>query len=188
MKQKVLLLHGWGGSDNPHWQSWLAGEIAKDYGNVNFLQFSNFDNPDIKVWQEELIEALESYKPDIVICHSLANTLWFHLCNTQSIKKKIQKLILVAPPSLECNIEELKSFFPLKTPTELYAEKSILVTSTDDPYMSMQEAKSLQKNLNIEMLVLENAGHINADSGYGVWEWIYNEVKSSSKQELSTDS
>jgi len=30
MAKKVLLLHGWGGSDFPHWQSWLAGEIAKE--------------------------------------------------------------------------------------------------------------------------------------------------------------
>ena len=29
MKERVLLLHGWGGSDYPHWQSWLAGELKR---------------------------------------------------------------------------------------------------------------------------------------------------------------
>ncbi len=41
MIEKVLLLHGWGGSDTPHWQSWLAGEIAKDYRKVSFFWSSN---------------------------------------------------------------------------------------------------------------------------------------------------
>ena len=42
MNKKVLILAGWGGSDFPHWQSWLASEIVKDYGKVSFLSFSNF--------------------------------------------------------------------------------------------------------------------------------------------------
>jgi len=179
MNKKVLLLHGWGGSDSPHWQAWLAGEIAKDYGKVSFLKFSNYDFPDIALWKKELLSELTAFKPDIVVCHSLANTLWFHLCNDKSIAQEIQKLFLVAPPSLNSNIEELKSFFPLHIPSKLYAKEALLLTSTNDPYMQIEEAKELQKRLNIEMITLQNAGHINADSGYGEWEWIFKELKKS---------
>ena len=175
-KQRVLLLHGWGGSDTPHWQSWLAGEIAKDYGNVNFFKFSNFDFPDKERWKKELLKELSNYKPDVVICHSVANTLWFHVCNDENIKN-IKKLFLVAPPSLKCDIEELNSFFPLKIPKNLYADKSLLICSTNDPYMSLEEVTNLQKELNIEMKILENAGHINSDSGYGEWLWILEQLK-----------
>lgn len=177
MAKKVLLLHGWGGSDYPHWQSWLAGEIAKDYGCVNFLKFSNFDEPKLNVWMQELESALDDFKPDIIICHSLANTLWFHLCNTKKINE-IEKLYLVAPPSLTCKVEELKEFFPLTPPLNLYAKKTLLVTSTNDPYLSVDEAKELQQSLHVTMEVLENAGHINAESGYGAWQWMLKEVKS----------
>jgi len=177
IKQKVLLLHGWGGSDSPHWQSWLAGEIAKDYGTVSFLKFSNYDFPLLEIWKNELIEHLNEFKPDIVICHSLANTLWFHLCNEKSISSNVKKLFLVAPPSLNSNIEELKSFFPLHVERNFCSEKAILVTSTDDPYLTTQEALQLQKELGIEMKVLQNAGHINADSGFGEWPWILQELQ-----------
>jgi predicted alpha/beta hydrolase family esterase len=176
MSKKILLLHGWGGSDFPHWQSWLACELAKDYGCVNFLKFSNFDEPKLAVWMQELTSALDDFRPDIVICHSLANTLWFHLCQTQQLNA-VKNLYLVAPPSLECKVAELSEFFPVKAPKNLNAAKAMLITSTNDPYMSIEEAKSLQKELEIEMKVLEKAGHINADSGYGKWEWILKELQ-----------
>ena len=57
--QKVLLLHGWGGSDYPHWQSWLASEIAKDYGTVSFLRLKNPDAPKKSEWMHQLKEALK---------------------------------------------------------------------------------------------------------------------------------
>ena len=176
MSKKILLLHGWEGSDYPHWQSWLAGELAKDYGTVSFLRFSDYDFPDFGIWKRELLTHLKDFKPDIVICHSLANTLWFHLCNANAIEK-VEKLYLVAPPSIECDINELESFFPLDMPTNSYAKETLLITSTDDPYMSMDEAKELKSSLGIEMKVLENAGHINADSGYGEWPWLLQKIR-----------
>jgi len=169
--KRVLILHGWGGSDFPHWQSWLSGEIAKNYGCVSFLKFSNFDLPDKDVWIAELRGELEKFKPDVVICHSVANILWFHICNEGGIRE-VGNLFLVAPPSFNCDIKELGSFFPCKVPENLYAKRSLLIASTNDPYMQMQEANELQKALDIEMLVLQNAGHINSDSGYGEWPWM----------------
>ena len=176
-KNKVLLLHGWGGSDNPHWQSWLAGEIAKDYGCVSFLEFSNYDFPVLDTWRKELKEHLESFKPDIVICHSLANILWFHLCNDKDINTTVKKLFLVAPPSLNSEIDEVKTFFPLTPPTDLYADEALLITSTNDPYLTVKEAQELKEALGIEMEMLQDAGHINADSGFGEWDWIKNRIK-----------
>ncbi|MDQ7044828.1 MAG: alpha/beta hydrolase [Sulfurimonas sp.] len=174
MNKKILLVHGWGGSDFPHWQSWLAGELAKEYGKVSFLKLSDFDFPDLESWKKELKDELASFKPDIVICHSLANTLWFHLIDEIDA---VEKLYLVAAPSFECKIEELKSFFPLTLPTQTKAKEAFLISSTNDPYMTLEEAKELQKSLGIQMKVLENAGHINTESGYGEWPWILEELK-----------
>lgn len=174
--KRVLILHGWGGSDFPHWQSWLASELAKDYGCVSFLKFSDIDFPNKDVWLGELQAEVAAFAPDIVVCHSIANTLWFHLSSGGGIAE-IEKLFLIAPPSFACNIKELGSFFPCPIPKKLYAKKALLVTSTNDPYMSQNEAVELQGRLGIEMMVLENAGHINTNSGYGAWQWILEEIK-----------
>ena len=175
MSKKVLIIHGWGGSDEPHWQAWLASELARNYGCVNFLRFSDVEYPHLSTWSNELVDALEDFKPDAVVCHSVANTLWFHLCNEKRIKP-VKELFLVAPPSMSCSIKELQSFFPIHTPKTLYCNKAILISSTNDPYMSIGEAKKLQNDLNIKMKILENAGHINADSGYGKWPWILEQL------------
>ena len=175
--KKILILHGWGGSDFPHWQSWLAGELAKDYGCVNFFKFTNPDTPELGIWKKELLEQLQEFKPDIVICHSLANTLWFHICNDNDVQiEPVEKLFLVAPPSLKCKIDELKSFFPLQLPTNLDAKETLLVASSNDPYISLDEIKTIQEKLAINTKILNDAGHINSDSGYGEWRWILEEV------------
>ncbi len=176
MREKVLLLHGWGGSDDPHWQAWLSGEIAKDYGTVAFPLLDNPHFPTKNRWMKQVKTLLKEFQPDIVICHSLANTLWFHLCNEGEIDK-IERLLMVATPRLDLELDTIKTFFPVTPPSDLFAKEAMMVVSDNDPYMTMDEAIALQKVLDIEMKVLEDAGHINADSGFGKWPWVLEWLK-----------
>jgi len=184
--KKVLILHGWGGSDFPHWQSWSAAELIKENYTVSFPQLPNKDLPNFNEWLDALEKEFNHFKPDIVVCHSLANILWFHFVNKFNIKT-IEKLMLVAPVRQNCDIEELKSFFPYPIVDDLKAKEIIMVSSTNDPYMSVDEAIDLQSQLNIGLKILDNAGHINADSGYGelscVIDWIKRDVNEDCKDD-----
>ena len=171
MKTRVLILHGWGGSDYPHWQSWLAGEIAKDYGTVAFPLLDHPHFPNKNRWMKQVKALLKTFKPDTVVCHSLANTLWFHLCNEGAIAP-VKRLLLVAPPRLDLELDTISTFFPVTPPKKLFAEEALLVTSTTDPYMSTEEAAALQQALQIGMHVVEEGGHLNEASGYGAWPWV----------------
>ena len=91
--KKVLILHGWGGSDFPHWQAWSASELIKENYTVSFPQLPNKDFPDFNEWMKYLEKEFNHFKPDIVVCHSLANILWFHFVNKFNIEP-IDKLIL----------------------------------------------------------------------------------------------
>lgn len=174
---KTLILHGWGGSDFPHWQSYLAGELARDYGTVSFPLLIDKDAPKKALWLEQIEQILQDFQPDVVVCHSLANIAWFHLCHEKRALH-VRKLFLVAPPSLTCKIEELSTFFPLTVPNDLNAQSVTLITSTNDPYLCEDEAQSLAGTLRpVEHIVLKDAGHINAASGYGEWEEIVDLVK-----------
>jgi len=168
--KKVMLLHGWNGSDLPHWQAWLAKELVIRNIAVSFVQLSDKDFPDKDTWIKEANEAIDSFKPDTIICHSLGTILWFYLCNAGIAE--IKNLLLVAPTRDLSNYEELKTFFPVIIPASLKAKNSLMITSDNDPYLSSQEAKELQIQLQIKHIELHNAGHINADSGYGKWDWV----------------
>jgi predicted alpha/beta hydrolase family esterase len=171
VRQKVLILHGWGGSDYPHWQSWLAGEWAKEYGTVAFPLLDNPHFPSKNRWMRQVKALLNDFHPDTVILHSLANTLWFHLCHEGEIAP-VKRLLLVAPPRLDLALETIHTFFPVTPPPDLFAKEAMLVTSTNDPYLSVEEALALQQALAVPMHVISDGGHLNEASGFGPWPWV----------------
>lgn len=174
MSDRVLILHGWGGSDHPHWQSELASEIAKNYGTVAFPLLDNCHFPSKNRWVKQVKQILETFKPDTVVCHSLANTLWFWLCQENIIS--VEKLFLVSPPSLETTETTIKTFFPCKIPQNIHAKEVHLIVSDNDPWVTLEETETMAHALNATYSVIANAGHINADSGHGKWEFIENLV------------
>ncbi len=179
MNKRVLVLHGLGGSDYPHWQSHLCADLIKQNTVVSFPTLPSRDNPSLNEWKEFVKKKIGHFKPNIIVCHSLANILWFHICEELDIK--LDKLMLVAPVRIDCDIKEIKEFFPYPLPKDLKAQEVIMVASTNDPYMNIEEAIRLQSRLRISIKLLDEAGHINADSGYGkldyTLDWINQELQ-----------
>ncbi|MBD3840804.1 MAG: serine hydrolase family protein [Campylobacterales bacterium] len=173
--KKVLILHGWGGSDYPHWQAWLACELIKLNYTVSFPLLPNKDEPKLQQWLEYLKVEFDHFQPDFVVCHSLANILWLHFVEKYMIEP-IEKLMLVAPVRINCEIKEISSFFPYPLPSDLQAKEAIMAGSTNDIYLSSEEAITLASKLNVGLKILEDAGHINASSGFGelpcALEWL----------------
>ena len=106
----------------------------------------------------------------------MANHLWFHTCSELDIE--LDKLMLVAPVRNE-ELEPAKTFFPYPIPNNLKSKEVIMAASTNDPYMNVEEAIRLQSKIKVGMKLLEEAGHVNADSGYGkldcALDWINRE-------------
>lgn len=171
MNKRVLILHGWGGSDYPHWQSHLASEVAKSYGTISFPLLDNCHFPSKNRWARQVEGILKEFRPDIVVCHSLANTLWLWLCEDGDIDT-VDRLIMVSPPSLTTDVDTIKSFFPAPMPAHLYANKATMVVSDNDPYIDIDEAMIIAQYYDIPLEIIKDAGHINADSGYGRFKLI----------------
>jgi len=167
---KLLILHGWGGSDYPHWQAELAAEVAKNYGTVSFPLLDNCHFPSKNRWVKQVKAILEEFKPDTVVCHSLANTLWFWLC--QEDIATVERLFMVSPPSLTTTEKTIKTFFPCEVPDDIHAKEVHLIVSNNDPWIDTKEAEEIASKINASFTIIPNAGHINADSGYGKWEFI----------------
>lgn len=179
MSKRVLILHGWGGSSYPHWQAQLAADLIKEDYVVSFPALPNKDFPNLDDWSEFAIKEIEHFKPEIVVCHSLGNILWFHICEQLNIT--LEKLLLVAPVRVDCDINELKSFFPYHHPKDLKAKEICIAASTNDPYLNLEEAHNMQNELDVPIEVFDDAGHINADSGFGKFDFAFEFVTKNSK-------
>jgi len=177
IKKRVLILHGWGGSSFPHWQAHLEKDLLNNGAyEVHFPSLPNKDNPSLDEWLLALDFEINTFRPEIIICHSLANILWFHYVNMKKMRYSLEKLMLVSPVGKNCKIEELKSFFSYTLPSDLKSNLSIMASSDNDPYISVDELYAMSNTLEIGLKVLENAGHINTQSGYGklncAYDWI----------------
>jgi predicted alpha/beta hydrolase family esterase len=175
VQNSVLILHGWGGSDAPHWQAELASEIAKHYGTVSFPLLDNCHFPSKNRWLKQVKQLLKTFRPHTVVCHSLANTLWFWLCQEKEMVH-VERLFMVSPPSLRTKEKTIKTFFPCAKPHNIHAKEVSIIVSEDDPWVEIEEAKEIALHYDATLITLKDAGHINADSGYGKWALIENLV------------
>ena len=176
IKKRILILHGWGGSTYPHWQSHLQKELLNSGYEVSFPMLPQKDNPTLEDWLISLEFQMQTFKPHRVVCHSLANILWFFYVNSGKMNYTLEKLMLVSPVSPTCKIEELKTFFPYEVPNDLKSDISIMASSDNDPYITIDEVYQLSNLLGVGLKILEGAGHINTESGYGelscAYDWI----------------
>jgi predicted alpha/beta hydrolase family esterase len=62
LNKRILILHGLGGSDFPHWQAQLASDLIKENYIVSFPAFPDRENPKLEEWKEFLKKELGHFK------------------------------------------------------------------------------------------------------------------------------
>ncbi|MCQ2011525.1 MAG: alpha/beta fold hydrolase [Sporolactobacillus sp.] len=171
-----LVLHGLGGSTSGHWQEWLTKELKKRGERVWFPQFPQWDHPVRESWincLEETIDEIPKDEPLVVVTHSLGCILWIHYAS-QHNARKVDRVIMVCPPSEHLDNPEIQNFFPLpkdKASLPSIAKKTLLILSTNDRFLPQEEMKQYF-DFHVPCLIFPEQGHINIQSGYGPWPWI----------------
>lgn len=182
MARSFLILHGYEGSGPEHWQSWLAGQLREAGERVAYPDLPDPHAPALPAWRDALARELRALHGELtVVAHSLACILWLHHCDEPVTgDARAARVLLVAPPSLAGAPEPLHSFFPVpldRGRVAAAATETRLVCSPDDPYCPEDAAALYAAALGLEHDVLDGAGHINPDAGYGPWPaaeaWCY---------------
>ena len=172
---RYLILHGWQGSPDPHWQSWLAGRLQTAGHDVAFPVLPDPAPPDLEAW----LAALAPLRApgQVVVAHSAGCALWLH--HRARGGAPADRVLLVAPPWPEPMIDELASFYPVPLERGLVPEARIAASVGDDPYCPAGAAARFAEPLGIPIDVLDGAGHVNTDAGFGPWpaalRWAYGE-------------
>jgi predicted alpha/beta hydrolase family esterase len=164
-----FILPGWQSSGPDHWQS----RWETLYGDVRVEQH-DWMRPLRGDWiarlEEVLLDQAEvNQAPSVLVAHSLGCLLtaaWAsHSRNTHLVKAAL----LVAPGDAER--EELRPVLTSWAPVPLQRLpfQSILLGSHDDPYCTLERARTFASAWGAEFVDYGSRGHINADSGLGDW-------------------
>jgi predicted alpha/beta hydrolase family esterase len=116
----------------------------------------------------------------VVVCHSLACLLWFRAAERgQWAAAPADRLLLVSPPASEC-VPDAGASFRLDVfdadAVQASVDGEIAIACSDaDPYNPAGAKVLYGDTLGITATVVEGAGHITPDTGFGRWpfasEW-----------------
>ena len=166
----ILMLPGWQDSGPNHWQTlWL-----KKYPNSVKVIQKDFMFPKKSDWVQKLNEEVEKHSNNriILVGHSLACATIAHWSSTAGSKTtaKIKGALLVSPfdnNNMPIFPKELVDFFPM--PLEQLKFKTIVVTSNNDPWVSLDRATDFAKCWGSQLVNIGPCGHINTEAGFGEW-------------------
>lgn len=157
----VVIVPGWRDSGPGHWQTRWTGQLPR----VRRVVQDNWVSPLRRAWVERLAETILAIDgPVVVAAHSLGCITTVHLPNEVALR--INGALLVAPADPERR-GVLADFAPV--PYQALPYPSIVVASSNDPFCPARLAGAYARAWGSEFVRLQDAGHINVDSGHGDW-------------------
>lgn len=157
----IVIIPGWRDSPPGHWQSLWANELP---GAVRVKQ-DDWVSPSRKAWVASITQTILSLPhPVVIAAHSLGCIATAHL--PPEAMARVAAALLVAPADPERR-GVLNDFAPV--PYQPLPFKSIIVASNTDPYCPVRTAGAYARAWGSEFVRLQNAGHINLESGFGRW-------------------
>lgn len=155
---RLLIVPGLHDSGPAHWQTWLQGL----YRHSLRVQQRDWQSPDLDRWSARIRSTLERADPGpwIAVAHSFGCLALAHHLATQA-GSPIKAALLVAPA------EPDRFGLAEHLPRHHLPVLSTVVASQTDPWMSAASAQRWASHWGSHWINLGDAGHINAEAGFG---------------------
>jgi len=125
----------------------------------------DWQRPRRSVWLQAIARTILAQPgPVVVAAHSLGCIATTQL--PPAVARHISGALLVAPADPERR-GVLADFAPV--PCQPLPYRSVVVASANDPYCPIRTAGAYARSWGSEVVRLQNAGHINDESGHGEW-------------------
>jgi uncharacterized protein len=157
----LIIVPGWRDTSPGIWH----GLWAERFEGAVRMEHSDWANPERDRWVAPLEkQVLESPHPVVIVAHGVGCLATVLLSETAAAR--IRGALLVAPADPERR-SALADLAPV--PHEPLPYRSIVVASSNDPYCPVRLAGAYARAWGSEFVRMQNAGHINAESGHGDW-------------------
>lgn len=179
----VFIIHGAYGNPDENWFPWLKSKLEELACKVIMPKFPTPDNQTLDSWMSVFSDYEQFIDEDsIMVGHSLGPA--FILSVIEKLDKPIGSAFLVSGFLGLLNNEEFDSINKTFVEREFNWEKIrgncrkfFVLNSDNDPYVPLERGKQLADNLGSELIVVKNAGHINAGSGYKEFDLLLDMIK-----------
>jgi uncharacterized protein len=192
VSRRFLILHGAGNwRPKEHWQWWLADQLRRLDEQVLYPQLPSPASPALDEWLAVLHGELGQLGDGerIVLAHSCSVALWLLAAPTISVRERVDRVALIAPPGRSAFTAPLRAFLPVDIDFDAVAAASkllpVVISSDDDPYCpeGVDEYRLIYTaTLRLDHQIIKGAGHVSVAEGYGPWpsvlEWcLYGETR-----------
>ncbi len=154
----TLIVPGLNSSGSAHWQTWFESQIPDA---IRVIQ-ADWKRANLPEWSGRIRREISRRSGPIVIAaHSFGALAAVQAA--EDLSHRVAGALLVAPADPEkFAITDMLPAGPLGFP-------ATIVASSNDPWLSIERALSLAVRWGANLIDLGDAGHINAESGYGPW-------------------
>lgn len=155
---RLLVIPGLHDSGPAHWQSWLQSQ----YRDTRRVQQRDWSDPDLERWAARVTATIEQAGGSswVAVAHSFGClALARHLALNPG--SPVRAALFVAPA------EPDKFGVAGLLPQQRLTLPSTLVASDNDPWMTAPSTRRWAERWGSAWLTLGDAGHINAESGFG---------------------
>jgi predicted alpha/beta hydrolase family esterase len=164
MPTPVLILPGLYNSGPDHWQSrWESA-----HPEFRRVMQDDWERPSCVDWSARLDAAILATPGAVLVAHSSSCALVAHWVGTGGTGR-VRGALLVAPSDTEAAPYPAgpTGFAPM--PLARLPFPSVVVASTDDPYVTIERARTFAGAWGSRLVTVGDAGHINSQSGLGDW-------------------
>lgn len=163
-----LIVPGLHDSGPAHWQTiW-----ERERHDCVRVQLGMWSDPVRNVWISRVDQAVGAAQgPVVLVAHSLGchAVLWWASLLGEDAPSNVVGALLVAPPDVDRMGADtrIERFAP--TPKAILPFPAVVVASSDDPWCEAERSEELASSWGARLVLLDHAGHINAESGFGPW-------------------
>jgi predicted alpha/beta hydrolase family esterase len=161
----ILIVPGYTNSGPEHWQTRWQAKLS----TARRVEQAEWSKPVRGEWTQVLADAVnEAERPVVIVAHSLGVATMVQALPL--FEKTVAGAFLVAPPDVanpDIRPKHLMTFGPY--PRDPLPFPSIVVGSSNDPFCALDVAEDIAAAWGSLFIHAGEAGHINAESGYGPW-------------------
>jgi len=180
---RVVIVHGAYGEPGENWFPWLRQELENLGHEVIVPRFPTPEGQQLSAWLEILDQEVGDYGSNLVIVgHSLGPALI--LQKLGQLDRPIRAVFLASGFLGELGLPDFDplnaNFFERPLDWERIrqnCQEFYVYNSDNDPYVPLKKGLELAVNLQTDLRIVHDGGHINAAAGYTKFDRLLDDIK-----------